>query len=44
LHDLLAEVAASPFIPDSERRCVQETVGWMQERLGPVYGGRQKLA
>jgi len=44
LHDLLAEVAASPFIPESERRCVQETVGWMQERLGPVYGGRQKLA
>jgi hypothetical protein len=44
LHDLLAEVAASAFIADSERRWLQGTIAWLQERLGPVYGERQRLA
>ena len=33
LHELLSEVAGSPFIADSEKRCALTTVEWMAQRL-----------
>ena len=44
LHELLAEVEASPFIPDSERRWVRTTAHWMKERLDHLASNRQRLA
>jgi hypothetical protein len=44
LHQLLAEVGASPFIADSERRWVNFTAAWMKERLDYVGRDRQRLA
>ena len=33
LHEVLSEIARSPFIPKSEQRCAMQTVEWMNGRL-----------
>jgi hypothetical protein len=44
LHELLTELAASEFINESEKRWVQTTAAWMQERIDSLGRNRQRLA